>query len=132
MAKEKKFIAVDFDGTCVDHRYPDIGPELEHCTLVLKELVNRGHKLILFTMRSGEQLEQAVAWFKERDIELYAANKNPTQKFWTKSPKVYANTYIDDAALGAPLEQLAHMVRPGIKWITVRDLLIPDFKLPGE
>lgn len=95
-------IAIDFDGTCVKHKYPKIGEDIG-AVPVLKEFVKRGHKLVLNTMRSGFELSEAVNWFKERDIELYGVNENPTQKSWTSSPKVYANIYIDDAALGCPL-----------------------------
>lgn len=95
-------IAVDFDGTCVTHEYPKVGREIG-ATGVLKKLVARGHHLILFTMRSGKELEDAVNWFAERSIPLYGVNTNPGQKEWTQSPKAYAQLYIDDAALGCPL-----------------------------
>ena len=85
-------IAIDFDGTCVTHEYPKIGRENEGCVDVLKELVREGHKLILYTMRSGEYLEDAVNWFKEREIPLWGINKNPTQSTWTKSPTTWKPT----------------------------------------
>ena len=91
-------IAIDFDGTCVTHEYPNIGREVEGCVDVLKRLVSEGHKLILYTMRSGKQLKEAKDWFKEREIPLWGVNENPTQNAWTSSPKIYANLYIDDAA----------------------------------
>lgn len=116
--------AVDFDGTCVDHRYPDIGPALPDVVDVLKELTNKGHKIILWTMRSGKELLDAENWFKENEIPLYASNKNPTQWHWTKSPKVDAYTYIDDKNVGIQLIQLAHMRRPGVNWRLVRNWLI--------
>ena len=95
-------IAIDFDGTVVTHEYPDIGRDIG-AVPVLKRLVLEGHKLILNTMRSGEELQDAVDWFKENDIPLYGVNEDPEQKEWTQSPKVFANLYIDDAALGCPL-----------------------------
>jgi len=95
-------IAIDFDGTCVTHEYPNIGRDIG-AVPVLKRLVEAGHKLILNTMRSGPQLEAAVNWFKDHDIPLYGVNEDPGQKEWTQSPKVFANMYIDDAALGCPL-----------------------------
>ncbi|GHU10968.1 hypothetical protein FACS1894151_10560 [Spirochaetia bacterium] len=97
-------IAVDFDGTCVTHEYPHIGKDIG-AVVVLKQLVNMGHKIILNTMRSGLELEAAVNWFKENGIDLYGVNEDPGQKEWTKSPKVFANIYIDDAALGCPLKR---------------------------
>ena len=78
------YIAVDFDGTCVTHEYPYIGQDVG-AVPVLKELVEQGHNLILYTMRSGKLEKDAVAWFKEHGIPLYAVNSNPTQKKWTDS-----------------------------------------------
>lgn len=95
-------IAIDFDGTCVTHEYPNVGKDIG-AVPVLKKLVADGHKLILYTMRSGEKLDAAVQWFKKNEIELYGVNHNPGQESWTDSPKVHANIYIDDAALGCPL-----------------------------
>jgi hypothetical protein len=95
-------IAVDFDGTCVTHEYPNIGKDIGAIP-VLKKFVAAGHLLILNTMRSGKELQEAVDWFKENDIPLRGVNEDPGQKEWTQSPKVFANLYIDDAALGCPL-----------------------------
>ena len=114
-----KVFAVDFDGTCVGFEFPEIGKEIG-AVPVLKDMVAAGHKIILYTMRSdmvdpaspgttiiipkaGEEynfLSQAVAWFNKHDIPLYGINHNPTQSSWTDSPKVYADYYIDDIALG--------------------------------
>ena len=82
-------IAVDFDGTCVSHEFPAIGEDIG-AVAVLKELVDSGNKLILFTMRSNGKspeenyLDEAVNWFKENDIPLFGIQKNPTQG--NKSP----------------------------------------------
>ena len=109
-------IAIDFDGTCVTHEYPEIGRDLGAAT-TLKTLVDNGHKLILLTMRSGKTLEDAKHWFEERGIILYGVNENPSQKRWTESPKVYANLYIDDANLGTPLvKNSIASDRPYIDW----------------
>lgn len=111
-------IAIDFDGTCVTHEFPKVGKDIG-AVPVLKKLVEKGHQLVLFTMRSdvvnptgednelhlesGDYLTDAVNWFKENQIELYGIQTNPTQHTWTTSPKAYAQLYIDDAALGVPL-----------------------------
>jgi hypothetical protein len=95
-------IAIDFDGTCVTHEYPNIGKDVG-AVPVLKKLVTAGHLIILNTMRSGKELQDAIDWFNENDIPLYGVNEDPGQKEWTQSPKVFANLYIDDAALGCPL-----------------------------
>jgi len=95
-------IAIDFDGTCVTHEYPEIGKDIG-AQDVLRKLVDAGHKLILWTMRSGQTLSDAERWFESNDIPLWGVNVNPEQRTWTQSQKAYAQLYIDDAALGAPL-----------------------------
>jgi hypothetical protein len=116
-------IAVDFDGTCVTHDYPNIGKDIG-AVPVLKELVENGHKIILYTMRWDKELKEAVQWFESNDIPLFGINENLTQRKWTKSPKIYAHLYIDDAALGAPLildEGMSN--RPFVDWKAVKVLL---------
>ena len=118
------YIAVDFDGTCVTHDYPRIGKEIG-ATKVLKHLVEAGHKLILNTMRSGKELQDAIHWFNKNEIELYGVNENPIQKHWTTSPKVYAHMYIDDAAFGCPLLNVPDFSdRPFVDWDSVWRQLI--------
>lgn len=108
--------AIDFDGTCVEHDYPNVGDELPHCADVLRALAARGAKLILWTMRSGTHLDEAVEWFSQRDIPLWGVNENPSQKSWTSSPKVFAHVYLDDAAFGAPLTIKVDADRPHFDW----------------
>lgn len=123
-------INLDFDGTVVKHFYPKIGSEIG-ATPVLKKLAAKGHQLILFTMRSGKTLDEAVMWFEERDIPLYGIQSNPTQSSWTTSPKSYAELMIDDSALGCPLTQdstyLENMPipigRPYVDWVKVEKIL---------
>ena len=93
------YIAVDFDGTCVTHDYPNVGKDIGAAP-VLYALYRNGHQIILNTMRDGKELEEAEFWFAENGINLFGSNYNPTQSRWTTSPKVYANLYIDDAAMG--------------------------------
>lgn len=128
-------ICIDFDGTCVTHEFPLIGRDIGAIS-VLKKLVDAGHKLVLFTMRSditdiknkktgedepgGTYLTDAVNWFNDNGIVLYGVNVNPTQKRWTKSPKAYGQLYIDDAALGCPLlynEDISQ--KPFVDWVLV-------------
>ncbi len=115
-------IAIDFDGTCVVHSYPKIGRHIG-AQKVLHRIVKNGGNLILFTMRSGDQLEEAVHWFDENRISLYGIQRNPTQGSWTSSPKAYAKVYIDDAALGCPLRQGLNGERPFVDWGKVELLL---------
>lgn len=127
-------IAIDFDGTCVTHEFPYIGKDIG-AVPILKELVNKGHKLILFTMRSdgqefGDVLTQAIKWFEVNNIELYSIQKDIGQENWTSSQKCYAELYIDDASLGIPLiypENLflpEEKIRPYVDWEEVKELLI--------
>lgn len=113
-------IAIDFDGTCVTHDYPNVGKDIGAGS-VLKKLVENGHQIILWTMRSGKELQDAINWFYAQGFpsgwELYGENSNPTQHTWTSSPKAYAQLYIDDAAWGCPLkfdESLSD--RPFVDW----------------
>lgn len=95
-------IGIDFDGTCVTYDYPDTVEDIGSAA-VLRKLVNKGHKLVLYTMRFGLSLHHAEAWFGKNKIPLYGVNENPSQKEWTTSPKVHAGLFIDDRALGCPL-----------------------------
>ena len=118
-------IAVDFDGTCVTHEYPYMGSDIG-AVPVLKELSDAGYRLVLNTMRSGKTEKEAVKWFKENDIPLYGVNSNPDQKSWTKSPKVFADLYIDDSALGVPLTSSPSSTRPYVDWAKVREWLVAE------
>lgn len=76
--KRDKIIAVDFDGTCVKHEYPEIGDDVPHAVEVLKRLNEANVRIIVWTMRSGEHLDVgAKEWFETRGIEVWAYNKNP-------------------------------------------------------
>ena len=116
-------IAVDFDGTCVEHDYPNIGLDVEGAVATLRMLNQRGHRIILYTMRSGEKQEKAVKWFKDRKIALWAVNENPEQREWTSSPKPFADIYIDDSALGCPIMFIDGVRRPVVNWAKVREML---------
>jgi hypothetical protein len=148
-------LCIDFDGTCVTHEFPHIGKDIG-AEPVLRELVENGHKLILFTMRSdkkdvhsehhlihseaGQYLTDAVNWFKERNSPLYGINTNPTQSNWTTSPKAYGEIFIDDAGLGCPLvygdfDGLGNgewFDRPHVDWKEVRNKLVLMGVLPNN
>lgn len=124
-------ILIDFDGTCVTHEFPRVGRDIG-AVPILKKLVESGHRLILFTMRSNNQrgnfLDDAVDWFKKNDIPLYGIQENPEQKIWTTSPKAYGQLIIDDTCLGIPLTLLDERGiqisdRPFINWLEVKYLL---------
>ncbi len=95
-------IAVDFDGTIVEHRYPEIGKEKPFAIQCLKQLQQEGNRLILWTSREGKLLEDAVAFCHERGLDFYAVNSNQPDDALFKHPsaKVIADVYIDDRNLG--------------------------------
>lgn len=129
MSIESRIIAVDFDGTVVVHQYPKIGPRVHGALEVLRDLESAGHRIILLTMRSEQQLDEAVQWMNSHSVNIWAVNHNPEQAAWTTSPKVYAHIYIDDAALGCPTKPVWGE-RPVVDWLSVRDLLKEKGVLP--
>lgn len=109
-------IAVDFDGTIVEHAYPEIGKTKIFAFETLKALQKRGFRLILWTYRSGKELEEAVEFCKKNGIEFYAVNKNyPEEEFdETISRKINADIYIDDKNIGgfAGWSEIWQMLNP--------------------
>lgn len=127
MSKFKDMVfAIDFDGTCVMHEFPNVGADVPKAVETLRWIVEQGGKLVLNTMRSdhaeGSYLLDACLWFKRHQLPLYGINFNPTQSAWTSSPKVFADVYIDDAAVGCPLI-VPKDRRPYVNWLFVRDYL---------
>jgi hypothetical protein len=95
-------IAVDFDGTIVEHEYPKIGKEKLFAFRTLKELEKQGVRLILWTFRTGKELDEAVEYCRQNGIEFYAVNKNYPEEVpdETVSRKIDADIYVDDKNLG--------------------------------
>jgi len=95
-------IAVDFDGTIVEHEYPEIGKEKLFAFQTLKELNKMGVRLILWTFRTGKELEDAVEFCRKNGVEFYAVNKNYPEEIFdeTVSRKINADIYIDDKNIG--------------------------------
>lgn len=101
-------IAVDFDGTIVEHKYPKIGKEIPFAIETLKRLQAERHTLILWSVREGELLKEAVEWCKDRGLEFYAVNSNHPEDYYEGdddsarlSPrKLKADIFIDDRNLG--------------------------------
>lgn len=96
-------IAIDFDGTIVEHRYPEIGPEIPFAIDTLKMLINDRHRLILWSVREGGLLEEAVEYCRKRGVEFYAVNKDyPEEKTTDRnfSRKLKVDLFIDDRNLG--------------------------------
>lgn len=137
---KKLDIVIDFDGTCVAHDFPRIGKDIG-AVPILKRLVESGHRLILFTMRSniknptsndpdihcigGYYLNDAISWFSENGIKLWGIQTNPEQHKWTNSPKAYGHLIIDDAALGCPLKFDPEISdRPFADWLEIEKYLV--------
>ena len=96
-------IAVDFDGTIVTHEYPKIGKELPFAIDSLKRLQqNPEYQLILWSVREGKELEEAVEFCRERGLEFYAVNSNyPEESAEHSEPrKLKVDLFIDDRNLG--------------------------------
>lgn len=99
-------IAVDFDGTIVEHRYPKIGKEIPFAVETLKRLQADHHTLILWSVREGRLLKEAVDWCRSRGIDFYAVNSNHPAEYYegedqpTSPRKLKADIFIDDRNLG--------------------------------
>jgi len=97
-------IAVDFDGTIVEHRYPKIGNEKPFAIETLKMLIKDQHRLILWSVREGELLEEALNWCRERGVEFYAVNNDYPEETLDNNPhfsrKLKVDIFIDDRNLG--------------------------------
>lgn len=97
-------IAVDFDGTIVEHRYPEIGKEIPFATATLKQLISDGHKLVLWSVREGKLLDEAVEWCRQRGVVFYSVNgdfdEDTPQTSRSYSRKIKANIFIDDRNVG--------------------------------
>lgn len=118
-------IAIDFDGTIVTHRYPRMGEERPFAIATLKRLISDGHRLVLWTVREGELLDEAVAWCKERGVEFYAVNRDypeEEKEHQGFSRKVKVDLFIDDRNLGG-LPDWGTIYRMIKEKLTYEDLL---------
>lgn len=97
-------IAVDFDGTIVTHKYPEIGEEIPFAIDTLKMLINDRHKLILWSVREGRLLDEAVEYCRERGVEFYAVNRDYPEETLENnshfSRKLKVDMFIDDRNVG--------------------------------
>lgn len=105
MGRPYTIYAVDFDGTLCESVYPGIGkPNI----VLINHLIKRrkqGNKVILWTCRCEQRLEEAVSWCKEHGLEFDAVNENlPEMIEWYGNDcrKVFADVYIDDKAVNKP------------------------------
>lgn len=97
-------IAVDFDGTIVEHRYPHIGKEIPFAISSLKQIQSEGHALILWTAREGRLLQEAIDFCEKRGLEFFAVNSNypgeEVDEAGIRARKLHADLFIDDRSLG--------------------------------
>jgi hypothetical protein len=110
-------IAVDFDGTIVEHQYPEIGKEIMFALQTLRALQEQGHQLILWTYRSGKELVDAVEYCRRNGVEFYAVNSSyPEEEFDEDydSRKIDADIFIDDRNIGGlpPWGEIYQMINP--------------------
>jgi len=96
-------IAIDFDGTIVEHKYPEIGKEIIFAFQTLRALQEQGHQLILWTYRTGKELDDAVEYCRRNGIEFYAINSSYPEEVFDEdydSRKIDADLFIDDRNIG--------------------------------
>lgn len=135
MEDKIRTLAVDFDGTLVENKYPQIGEPLRFGFNTLIKMQRNGWKIILLTMREGQLLEEAIKFSAKQGLIFDAVNENP---FWkskqvikeTKdgqqiitetSSKIYADIYIDDHGLGIPKDS------QGVNWFKCK-ILLEEYK----
>ncbi len=128
-------IAVDFDGTIVEHEYPKIGKEMLFAFETLKELQKQKHQLILWTYRSGKELDEAVDYCLNKGIEFYAVNKNYPEEVLDEyiSRKIDADIYIDDRNVGGfpGWSAIWQMIHPELTDSKTELKNLPKRKKPG-
>jgi len=124
-------IAVDFDGTIVTHEYPKIGKEIPFAIDTLKRLQSDGHhQLILWSVREGIYLDEAIEFCRERGLEFYAINGNypEAEKIDNQARKVSAELFIDDRNLGGLPDWgvIYRMIMSGNPWTAISADFTPD------
>ena len=110
-------IAVDFDGTIVEHKYPQIGKEQLFAFETIRALIEQKHQLILWTYRAGKELDEAIEYCRENGVEFFAVNKNYPEEHYdgSISRKIDADVNIDDRNVGGFLG-----------WSTIWQILNPS------
>lgn len=120
-------IAVDFDGTIVEHRYPKIGEEIPFATDTLKMLIKDRHRLILWSVREGKLLDEAVEWCKKRGVEFWAVNRDYPEESTDNNPhysrKLKVDMFIDDRNIGGLPDwgTIYRMVSQRVTWHQLLD-----------
>lgn len=127
-------IAVDFDGTIVEDQYPEIGREIPFATQTLKMLAQQRHRIILWTVREGRCLQEALDWCAQRGVEFYAVNKDfpeESGEHRTFSRKIKADLFIDDRNLcGIP--DWGVIYRMITEKMSYRDILLEEIGMDDQ
>jgi hydroxymethylpyrimidine pyrophosphatase-like HAD family hydrolase len=102
ISNKSLIIAIDFDGTIVEDNYPKIGKPMVFAFETIKKLEDDGHRLILWTYRSGRKLKEAVDFCKENGVEFYAVNESYDGEVMDNniSRKINADIFVDDRNIG--------------------------------
>ncbi|RRD80413.1 hypothetical protein EII14_01995 [Alloprevotella sp. OH1205_COT-284] len=131
-------IAVDFDGTIVEHRYPAIGKEIPFAIATLRQLQADGHRLILWTVREGALLDEAIKYCEDRGVTFYSVNRDFEEEDGTGrgfSRKIKADLFIDDRNVGGLPDwgTIYMLVQQRISWeeYLIRQAVIPQKKKRG-
>lgn len=119
-----KIVCIDFDGTIVEKQYPKIGKLAPKAIEWLHKFNEENIKIILWTIRSGKELNEAVDFLKFHGVKLYGINKNPAQKSWSSSPKAYCNYYIDDSNIGIPMIKPSGFEKEVVDWDKVGSIVM--------
>lgn len=101
--RKSLLIAVDFDGTIVEDKYPSVGKAMPFAIETLKMLQDDGHRIILWTYRHGSKLEEAVKFMESQGVSLYAINRSYPEENANPSDasrKINADLFIDDRNFG--------------------------------
>lgn len=119
-------IAVDFDGVLCESKFPEIGPPRYKVISLVRELIDQGHEVVLWTTRNGAELEAAVKWCHDRGLHFCAINEPAPSNaaeyakvYPIQSRKIYADVYIDDHNLECiyydiitqPLDKMVDSIR---------------------
>ena len=131
-------IAVDFDGTIVKHKYPEIGEEIPFAVETLKELQKERHRIILWSVREGALLDEAVQWCHERGLDFYAVNRDYPEETTENNPhfsrKLKVDVWIDDRNIGGLPDwgTIYRMITHHKTWNDVIDEEISHYRLKAH
>ena len=103
MSQRQMIVAVDFDGTIVEHQYPFIGEPIPGAIDSLKRFIDEGIRLVLWTCRRGDELTEAVVYCANNGVFFEGVNED-ISSISNLSGKIYADFYIDDRAMFDPID----------------------------